>query len=54
MAIFGLTDIGGILTMEELKKDEKITKEQKIGLQYFDELEMKIPREEIDIWNVTT
>ena len=44
----------GLLTLDDLRNltDAELTAGQKLGLKYFDELEMKIPREEMDIWNV--
>jgi hypothetical protein len=29
-----------------------ITERQKLGLQYFDELQIPIPKDEMDVWNV--
>jgi hypothetical protein len=41
----------GIKTVEQLKKDEKaqtiLNKRQKIGLKYFEEFNMRIPREKV-------
>jgi hypothetical protein len=42
----------GILTIEQLRANKDLTPQQILGLRYFDELEQKIPREEMDIWNV--
>ena len=40
------------MTLDDLRTQSDLTPQQKLGLQYFDELETKIPREEMDIWNV--
>ena len=42
-----------ITTLEELKKrkDEVLNDTQKIGLKYYDEINKRIPREEIDLFN---
>jgi|SRR5579859_3459963 len=43
---------GGLLTLDDLRQQSDLTPQQTIGLKYFEELELKIPREEMDIWNV--
>jgi DNA polymerase beta len=42
----------GLLTLDDLRKKFELTPHQSIGLKYFEELEKKIPREEMDIWKV--
>jgi Fingers domain of DNA polymerase lambda len=42
----------GILTFEQLRANKDLTPQQILGLKYVDELEQKIPRGEMDIWNV--
>jgi len=43
---------GGILTLDDLRNEPTLTPQQKLGLKYFEDLQIKIPREEMDIWNV--
>lgn len=38
--------------MDDLRKQPDLTFQQIVGLKYFKELEVKISREEMDIWNV--
>ena len=40
--------------MDDLRKESNLTHEQTIGLKYFEELETKIPREEMNIWKVSS
>ena len=44
--------LGGLLTLDDLRGSKALTPQQTLGLKYFDDLEIKIPREEMDIWNV--
>lgn len=37
----------GHRTLEDLEKDPSLTKAQKIGLQYFDDIKKRIPRHEV-------
>ena len=43
----------GILTLEQLREreDELLTSAQQYGLEYYDDIQKRIPREEIDIYN---
>lgn len=44
--------LGGLLTLDDLRGSEALTPQQRLGLTYFDDLQIKIPREEMDVWNV--
>ena len=44
--------LGGLLTLDDLRGSEVLTPQQRLGLIYFDDLQIKIPREEMDVWNV--
>jgi len=44
--------VGGLLTLDDLRGSEVLTPQQRLGLKYFDDLQIKIPREEMDVWNV--
>jgi Fingers domain of DNA polymerase lambda len=45
----------GCLTTEDLRKlpSDQFTPAQQIGLKYLEELETKVPRDEMDVWNVS-
>ena len=38
--------------MNDLRKELGLSPEEHVCLKYFEELEMKIPRQEMDIWKV--
>jgi len=42
------------LTPEDLRRldESELTPTQKIGLKYFEELDLMIPREEMQVWEV--
>jgi len=42
-----------LLSLDDLRALPNLTPQQKVGLQYFDELEIKIPQDEMHVWNVT-
>jgi hypothetical protein len=45
----------GLRTLDELKllDENKLSSRARIGLKYYDELQKKIPRNEMDVWNVS-
>ena len=47
--------VGEIYALEDLRalNESEFTPNQKVGLKYFEELETMIPREEVQIWEVT-
>jgi Fingers domain of DNA polymerase lambda len=46
--------LGGCFTIDDLRKlpPDQFTNTQLIGLKHFEDLETKIPSEEMDVWNV--
>ena len=44
--------LGGLLTLHDLRGSEALTPQQRLGLKHFDDLQINIPREEMDVWNV--
>jgi hypothetical protein len=52
---YSILTVDGLLTLDDLRKldDSKLNPQQRLGLKYFEELQMRIPREEMDIWNVS-
>ena len=38
----------GYRTIEDLKRSDKLTQQQKIGVKYYEEFQKRIPREEVD------
>jgi hypothetical protein len=44
----------GFRTLDELKEldESQLSAEARIGLKYYDDLQKKIPRDEMDVWNV--
>jgi hypothetical protein len=44
----------GFRTLDELKEldDTQLSAEARIGLKYCEDLQKKIPRDEMDVWNV--
>lgn len=42
----------GIKTVEQLKQLPELTHHQKIGLKYLEQFELRIPRKEMDQWDV--
>ena len=42
----------GLLTLDDLRGSDALTPRQILGLKYFDDLQINIPREEMDVWNV--
>jgi Fingers domain of DNA polymerase lambda len=56
MRIWYRSNVGGIFTLEDLRALDKseLTPNQRVGLKYFEELDSMIPREEMQVWEVTT
>ena len=47
-----LLTLAGLLTLDDLRGSEALIPQQRLGLKYFEDLQIKIPREEMEVWNV--
>jgi hypothetical protein len=50
--LLSILTVGGLFSLNDLRKEPGLTPQQRLGLKYIEELEMKISLEEMHIWKV--